>query len=265
MKKFFVNKPCSLKDFTDSTYPQGSFYFSSLIRSGDVRVNGVKVRRSVPLNVGDEVTYYTTPKMEAKPSHSTIYADEFIYVADKYSGVSTEALACELCLSPAHRLDRNTCGVLVFAKDEETLAQLLAVFKEHRAEKKYICICKDNFHSESADMRAYLFKDGERSSVKISDTPARGYVPIHTQYKVIERRGGLAMAEVTLHTGKTHQIRAHMAHIGCPVLGDMKYGDEALNRRYSAARQYLCSYSLAFELRGKEYSFKSSLAPSFPE
>ena len=73
-----------LSSFTDSVYPQGSFYFSALLRAGDVRVNGLKTRADIILNAGDEVAYYTTPKMEAKPSHSCIYADEYIYPYDYY-------------------------------------------------------------------------------------------------------------------------------------------------------------------------------------
>lgn len=264
MKKFSVTTPTDLKTFTDATYPQGSFYLSALLRSGDVRVNGVKVRSSVPLSAGDEVTYFTTPKMEAKPSHSVIYADQLLLAADKFSGVSTEALAYELGLIPVHRLDRNTCGVILFARDEDGAHALEELFKNREIEKKYICICKDNFRRDSADMSAYLLKDEKRGEVKISDAPKSGYVPIRTAYTVLERQNGLARVEVTLHTGKTHQIRAHMAHIGCPVLGDEKYGDGALNALYAARRQLLCSYSLAFILNGKQYLFKSSLAPEFP-
>lgn len=264
MKKFIVKQSAKLKDFTDTVYPQGSFYYSALLRSGDIRVNGVKVRSNATLNPGDEIVYYTTQKMESKRSHSTIYEDEFLYVADKFSGVSTEALATEIGMIPVHRLDRNTCGVIVFAADERTAAALESLFRGRRVTKHYVCICKDNFRVASADMTAYLAKDDVRGVVKISDMPAKGYVPIRTEYEVIERRGELAMVNITLHTGKTHQIRAHMAHIGCPVLGDQKYGDEELNKKYGIKRQQLCAYELAFEYGGKMLCFKSSLAPGFP-
>lgn len=265
MKKFTATTSCTLRDFTDATYPQGSFYLSVLLRAGDVRVNGVKVKKNVPLKAGDEVTYYTTPKMEKKPSHRAIYADQRIFVADKLSGVSTEALACELGLIPVHRLDRNTCGVLLFAGDEDAAQALKALFKGREVQKQYICICKNNFARPAADMTAYLFKDEKNSLVDISDVPKKCYVPIRTQYEVEEVSGDLARVKVTLHTGKTHQIRAHMAHIGCPVLGDEKYGDEALNARYGIKRQLLCSFRLAFSLGGKDYAFQSALAPQFPE
>ena len=264
MKKFTVATDTNLKDFTDGAYPQGSFYYSALLRSGDIRVNGVKVRANVSLRPGDEVVYYTTRKMEEKPSHLVIYADQFLCAADKFGGVSTEALASELGLIPVHRLDRNTCGVLLFARDERTAEDLKALFRHRAVKKEYVCICKNAFRTPAADMTAYLKKDEKNSRVEVYDAPRMGCVAIRTEYAVTEERGGLAKVSIILHTGKTHQIRAHLAHIGCPVLGDNKYGDEALNRVYGLKRQLLCSYKLAFALNGREYDFISSLAPDFP-
>ena len=264
MKKFIADRSCGLKDFTDGVYPQGSFYYSALLRAGDIRVNGRKVRAEVRLDPGDEVVYYTTPKMESKPSHSVIYADERMYAADKFSGVSTEALAAELGLIPVHRLDRNTCGVLLFAADEGTAAELEALFRARAVQKDYVCVCRDGFARDEDDMTAFLVKDEARGLVKVYDRPVPGGVEIRTAYRVLARREGLARALVTLHTGKTHQIRAHLAHIGCPVLGDGKYGDRSLNGAYGLKRQLLCSHTLAFELGGERYCFHSSLAPDFP-
>ena len=99
-------------------------------------------------------------------------------------------------------------------------------------------------------MTAYLKKNAENSSVKIFDKEVADGVKIVTEYRVLEKRGDTALVEVTLHTGKTHQIRAHLAHIGCPVLGDEKYGDHALNAKYNAKRQRLISKSLKFEFTG---------------
>ena len=265
MKKFIVTTAANLRDFTDCTYPQGSFYFSRLLKSGDIRVNGAKVRRNCPLNPGDEVVYYTTPKMESKPSHSVIYAGQSFTAVDKFSGVSTEALARELGLLPVHRLDRNTSGVILFASDAAAQQKLFGLFRERSISKEYIAVCKNAFARGEGDLTAYLRKDEARSFVTISDRPARGCEPIRTQYKVLEERGDIAMVSIILHTGKTHQIRAHMAHIGCPVLGDEKYGDESLNALYGAKRQLLCAYRLFFSFEGEEFCFRSALAPSFPQ
>ena len=265
MKEFTVNQPCKLKDFTDCTYPQGSFYYNVLLKSGDIRVNGVKVSSNVALRAGDCVRYYTTDRMQLKPSHERVFEDEKLYVADKYSGVNTEALACELGLYAVHRLDRNTSGLIVFAKTPEARDELEDIFKNRQVYKAYLCIAKDNFKSDGADMRAYLKKDERRGLVTVSDVQGKGFVPVRTEYKVIERRDGLALVKVILHTGKTHQIRAHMAHIGCPLLGDEKYGDEALNAACGVKRQLLVSKWLSFELDGRKYAFESSFAPQFPQ
>lgn len=264
MKQFTVKEATDLKTFTDNTYPQGSFYYNILLRGGDIRVNGNRVRNNLPLHIGDIVTYYTTQKQEANASHLTCFENDVLYVADKVSGVSCEALACELGYIPVHRIDRNTAGLLVFAKDRRTADDLMALFKERAVEKKYLCFAKNAFKREGELLTAYLYKDARASKVTVSDTPKRGFVPISTEYRVLKGFGDYALVEVTLHTGKTHQIRAHLAHIGCPLLGDEKYGDEALNKKYAVTRQCLVSKHIAFKYRGQTYSFTSSFVPELP-
>ena len=253
MKKFTVNENSTLKDFTDATYPQGSFAYNALIKKGDIRVNGVKQRANCKVFAGDEVVYYTTPAQEDKPSHTVVYEDENILIADKLSGVSSEALFCELaekgCL-PVHRLDRNTCGLLVLAKTEAAQATLLAAFKERAVEKVYLCLAKNAFKEDKGVLTAYLSKDAKNGLVRIYASSSADRVKILTEYEVLKERGDIALVQVTLHTGKTHQIRAHMAHIGCPVLGDTKYGDFALNKKYGLTRQVLVAHKLRFDLSG---------------
>ena len=264
MKKFTVTPPASLKEFTDATYPQGSFCLPALLRERDVKVNGVRVGRNTPLKAGDEVVYYTTPKQESLKSHSVVYEDENVLIADKPDGVETSALLSELGeggeFYAVHRLDRNTKGLIVFAKNIGAEEELLAAFKERRVEKVYLARCKNHFKKDTAVLTAYLKKNAENSSVKIFDKEVADGVKIVTEYRVLEKRGDTALVEVTLHTGKTHQIRAHLAHIGCPVLGDEKYGDGALNKKYGAKRQRLVSNRLCFKtggvleyLNGKEF------------
>lgn len=253
MKKFTVKENSTLKDFTDATYPQGSFYFGALIKKGDIRVNGVKRRANCAVAAGDEVIYYTTPAQEAKPSHSVVYEDENVLIADKFSGVSSEALFCELegrGWLPVHRLDRNTCGLIALAKSAAAQAELVAAFAERAVKKVYLCYAKNAFKSAGEVLCGYLSKDANSGLVRIYASPNAGAVKIVTEYGVLERRGDIALVRVTLHTGKTHQIRAHLAHIGCPVLGDTKYGDFALNKKYGLTRQVLVSRELTFNLSG---------------
>lgn len=253
MKKFTVKENSTLKDFTDATYPQGSFAYNVLLKKGDIRVNGVKQRANCAVSAGDEVVYYTTPAQEAKISHSVVYEDENIYIADKLSGVSSEALFCELesrGYLPVHRLDRNTSGLIVLAKTEAAQEELLAAFKERAVEKVYLCYAKNAFKAEKGVLTAYLSKDAKSGLVRIYASPNADRVKIVTEYEVLKKQGDIALVQVTLHTGKTHQIRAHLAHIGCPVLGDTKYGDFAFNKKYGVGKQILVAHSLRFNLDG---------------
>lgn len=271
MKILTVSENSTLREFTDATYPQGSFAFNALLKKGDIRVNGVKQRANCRVFAGDEITYYTTPAQEEKPSHKLVYEDENIYIADKFSGVSSEALFCELkenCL-PVHRLDRNTSGLIVLAKTEDKQSELVEAFKERAVEKTYLCIAKDNFKADKKMLTAYLKKDEKSKLVRIYPSANAETVKIVTEYEVLERRGGLALVKVILHTGKTHQIRAHLSFIGCPILGDTKYGDFALNKKYNATRQLLTAYKLKFDISGmlsylSGREFISGFYPQFP-
>ena len=100
-------------------------------------------------------------------------------------------------------------------------------------------------------LTAYLKKDAERSRVRVYDNPVRGAEKIVTEYRVIETDGEFTKVEITLHTGKTHQIRAHLAHIGHSIVGDMKYGDALCNKSLNASRQRLVAKFLSFSLQGE--------------
>lgn len=272
MKKFTVLTKTSLKEFTDATYPQGSFYLATLLRGGDVRVNGEKKRADCPLNAGDEVVYYTTAKQEEKPSHLVVYEDENVLVADKYSGVSSEALFCELGEKylPVHRLDRNTSGLIVLAKTKSAETALTEAFKLRQVDKIYLCLAKSAFKEKNATLTAYLSKDEKNGLVRVTSSPTAQSVKIITEYEVLKSYGDESLVKVTLHTGKTHQIRAHLAFIGCPVLGDGKYGDGALNKKYGVKRQLLVAKYLHFRLSGElsylnEVVLESSFFPELPD
>ena len=255
MKTFLVTEDTNLKDFTDCTFPQGSFCFAALLKGKDIKVNGVRTGKNIHVKKGDEVIFYTTAKQEEKPSHNLVYEDENVYVADKFSGVSSEGLFSELsskmqCFA-IHRLDRNTQGLIIYAKKREAAEELLKAFNERKVEKTYIALCKNSFKEDRAVLSAHLKKDENKALVKVFSTPQSGAEKIITEYEVMERLGDIAYVKIILHTGKTHQIRAHMSFIGCPVLGDEKYGDGELNKKYSARRQRLIAKDLKFSLDGK--------------
>lgn len=254
MLELIVDKEQTLKDFTDNTYAQASFYYNALIKNREIKVNGKRVDRDVRLYKGDVVTYYLTKKQEEKPAFYTVYEDENLLVVDKEDGVNSEAVFAALSRQGEyyfiHRLDRNTKGLISFAKNIETEAELLKAFKDRTAEKIYHALCFGSPSKQEAILTDFLQKDGGRSLVKVFSRPVQGAEKIVTEYKVIERRGETSLLEIKLHTGKTHQIRAHLAYVGCPIVGDMKYGITAQNKALSCARQQLISKRLTFSFDG---------------
>ena len=253
MLTLIVDTAQSLKEFTENNYAQASFYWSYLLKNKEIKVNGKKVGENIPLSVGDTVSYYLSKKQEEKPAFYPVYQDENILIIDKESGVNAEAVyaeLCRICGDNCHRLDRNTRGLMAFALNENTEQALLVAFKERRVTKKYHALCFGAFTSEHAVLKAYLKKNEDRATVKIFDTPINGAEEIVTEYKVLHTDGETTKVEITLHTGKTHQIRAHLAHIGHSIVGDMKYGDTTQNKAKNLARQCLIAKELAFQFSG---------------
>ena len=248
MKSFTANGDLSLKNFTDNTCAQASFCFRRLLRSRDVRVNGVRVGEDVPLHAGDTVCYYMTPAEEQKSAFSVVYEDENVLVADKESGVNSEAVFAQTGYLGVHRLDRNTEGLLLLAKNGAAEEELRAAFAARRVEKIYLALVLGKMPARHAVERAFLAKDGERATVRVH---GRGEgVPIVTEYEVLEERGPCSLLKITLHTSKTHQIRAHLAYLGHPVAGDGKYGDAAFNKREHLTRQRLVAKELSLCTEG---------------
>ena len=255
MLRLISDKNQTLKDFTENHYAQGAFFWTYLLRNKEIKVNGKRVGADVALGVGDEVCYFLTKKQEEKPAFHLVYEDDNVLIVDKESGVNSEAVFAALRREREcyfiHRLDRNTQGLMAFALNAKTEAVLLQAFQDRKVEKKYHALCVGDFAVKAATLTAYLQKDADRSLVRVYDAPKKGAEQIITQYQVLGKTGDFTQVEVILHTGKTHQIRAHLAHIGCPILGDMKYGDTAVNKAYKLARQCLVAKYLRFNLDGE--------------
>lgn len=281
MREWVVTEDCTLKEFTDTHDPQASFFFERLLKARDIKINGERVAAGGAVNgaagaaearlkAGDTVRYYLTREQEEKPAYFVLYEDEKLLVIDKEDGVNSEAayefLARERGENAVyfiHRLDRNTRGAMIFAKDFAGAEELKKAFQSREIEKIYLAVVENNalnaFLGAGAngangkqgangagkggfiEKTAYLQKDSARALVRVSDKPLKGAEQICTGFKIVQKKGDLALCEIALHTGKTHQIRAHSAYLGIPVLGDTKYGDKALNKKYAKTRQCLIS------------------------
>ncbi len=232
--------------------------FFKALRKKDIRINDVRVSENVLVHTGDNIKVFICDELlESSPSFSVVYEDDFILVVDKPAQLevtdSENSLTSLLqkqysFIKPCHRIDRNTTGLVLFAKTPEALDILLAKFKQKEIEKHYKATVYGILNKKQERLIAYLFNDHKKSLVYISDAPKKGYQKIITSYQVIaeNKKEHTSVLDVNLETGKTHQIRAHLAHIGFPIIGDGKYGDYEINKHFSQKTQLLHSSCLIF-------------------
>lgn len=272
MKKIIVTEKYNRKKLTTflldsfSNLSQNTLYKS--LRKKDIRINGKRINENIEVHTGDEVTIFIPDDLlfGTFPNLQIVYEDENILVINKPSGICvTENASSEITLTslvkkqfgnslePCHRLDRNTTGLLLYAKNQEALNVLLQKFKNYEIEKHYLATVLGIPIKKHDILTAYLFKDSKKSLVYISDQPQKNYVEIVTEYTVISENleTNTCELDVVLHTGKTHQIRAHLAHIGYPIIGDGKYGNNQTNKKFKKSTQMLCSYKLKFNFTTK--------------
>ncbi len=224
----------------------------ALINAKDAKINGARVKDDVVLTAGDVVTVFYEQKQMAK-HYNLVFIDDNVIAVDKFDNIETinskgDSLYDELKaeygeIYAIHRLDRRTSGLVIFARNRVAENELLTAFKNRLLDKKYHAIVKGQFNSSHAILKNYCVKDAKNSIVKVIDKPTPNAVEIITEYKVIKTIGSNSLVEITLHTGRTHQIRAHMAYIGHQVIGDGKYG--VADRK---DRLRLASVSLKFDL-----------------
>ncbi|MGE5676578.1 MAG: RluA family pseudouridine synthase [Pseudomonadota bacterium] len=293
-----------LKDYT-----LGDIY--KLFRKNKVKLNGKRVKENQMLELDDSLQLYIErPDMEEALERKQskvlgkidiIYEDENILIADKPAGLLTHpdkpgdtdtlidrALyhisrkngpAESQTFSPAvcNRLDRNTGGIVIIAKNYKTLKAVNHSIRERWLRKLYLCVVAGKLE-KSGEIKGYLKKDQDINKVFITEENIGDGKEIHTNYRtlgvsetVVELGKQFSLLEVELITGRSHQIRAHLASLGHSIIGDIKYGDREINdyfrKKYSLKHQYLHAYRISFDkvhediayLKGR--SFNSRLKP----
>lgn len=282
------------------TMPKSLMY--KYIRTKYIKLNKKKCTPETFLNEGDVLTLYISDEffetkktyefMKASSDLSIVYEDENILLIDKKPGVichqdkkyDSDTLNLrvlrylyekkeynpddENSFTPSlcNRIDRNTGGIVIAAKNAEALRVINSKIKSREIKKIYQCIVLGKPKKESAILKDYLIKDEKTNKVKVLKKESKDAKEIITKYKVLSSENNLSLCEVELLTGRTHQIRAHMASISCPLLGDNKYGNKKINDKFHMNKQALYSYKLRFEfsdnntildyLNNKEFTVK---------
>ena len=275
------------------------------IRLKRIKRNGKGAKRDVRLVEGDVLQLYINDEFFERPTEENawlkiatprldiVYEDENILLADKKPGVLCHSAGewswdtlisniqaylrqsgewdpkAENAFTPAlcNRIDRNTGGIVIAAKNAETLRIINQKIRDREIDKRYLCITVGAPRPPQGEVSCFLLKDEKKKQVAVYHRPVPGGKTAVTRYRTLETRGELSLLEVELLTGRTHQIRATMADLGCPLLGDGKYGDGQVNRRYGETRQALYSYRLTFDfptdagllnyLRGRSFQVES--------
>ena len=237
MKKLIVDKKYNgkkLNKFLFDNIPSlTSNLFYKTLRKKDIKINNKRVNENVNIFEGDEVLVYISDDLlNGNFNLDIFFEDDNILIINKpynieVTGVNSlttyvhKKYSSSFKPMPCHRLDRNTTGLVLFAKNEEALNILLNKFKNHEIEKHYLALVYGIPKQASKKCEAYLFKDTKKSQVYISNSFKKGYQKIITTYRILEKRpDNTSILDVEIETGKTHQIRAHLAYLGYPIIGD---------------------------------------------
>jgi 23S rRNA pseudouridine955/2504/2580 synthase len=231
--KFIIDEKIDLSRALRKALPLLSNYqIEKLFKDKDVKVNGVRKTKPCVVKPGDEIEAFY--QVNNEPWHETVFEDDNILIVNKRAGIEvvsdTDRNLLDILklthneLYAVHRIDRNTQGLVVLAKNKDAEKELLDAFKKRTIIKKYLLKVKGKVPIEAIKHRMYLKKLSENSKVLIAEIKTSGYEEIVTKFNLIKYVDNQSILEAELVTGKTHQIRAHIAYFGYPIVGDGKYG-----------------------------------------
>lgn len=257
------------------------------IRLKRIKLNGKGAKQDTKLALGDTLQLYINDEFFEKPTEENaylkitdpkldiVYEDNNILLVNKPAGIlchsdgdwshntliariqaylynkrewrprEENAFAPALC----NRIDRNTQGIVIAAKNAEALRVMNDKIKNREIEKYYLTVVSGEMKPKQGRLEDYLFKDAVKNQVYVSDKSVVGSKTAVTEYRTLQTKNGLSLLECRLITGRTHQIRAQLAHAGHPLLGDGKYGSGKTNREYGETGQALCSWRLIFDFK----------------
>ena len=272
--------PTRLDHYLMQQYPAlGPGKLNKALRENKIKLNGKKQPLSTRVMAGDEIRLYILDEQldggpeaggpawrRARCPAEAVYNGPGLLVVNKPAGLPVDGPDADTLLNRAllylseageygedslyqpalcHRLDTGTSGLVMIAKSPEAEQILLEAIRQRQVKKTYLCVTFGRPTPPAGTLGGYLVKDADLGRVQIVPDKRPGAREVCTEYETIAVSGRLALLKVRLITGRTHQIRAHMASIGCPILGDSKYGNNAANRELRLKYQALCAWELA--------------------
>lgn len=258
MEKFEIKikKNQKIRDFL-LNYGFSKPITNQIIKNKDIKIDGKRLCEDDMVFAGQTVVVFAPEKPSAR--FSVIFEDENVIVLDKGCDIEVQGKDSLESAIPGsiavHRLDRNTTGVMIMAKNEEAAEALKQAFKDKTVQKTYVCevFGRPNFKGEV--QKAYLVKDANRSEVKIYPNFVQKSVLIETKFKTVKVGEQTSLVTAELLTGRTHQIRAQLAYLGFPIIGDGKYGKNEINRKFKEKYQKLHCFSLKIKKINKKFKY----------
>ena len=273
MIKYVVNKKDENKNIvrilsSNCNVDKNAIY--KALRKKDVKINGKRVSENITLNQGDVIEAYIFISNENTTKYSAVFENEYVIIFNKMQGVpvvddsNNEKSLVKLIneeyksvYEPCHRIDRNTGGLIIFSKNHNYTDLIKEAINNRFYKKIYSCIVWGNAENLIGVHKAWHFKDSEKNRVYIYDVKKKYSKEIITEVTkaVYNPANNTTSLEINLITGRTHQIRAHLAFLGHSIIGDGKYGTNDVNSRFNKKYQALWSCALIPNNITEEYAF----------